>query len=359
MLKILDRYLLGKYLASFFFIVLIFSIVAGVVDVGDKIDNYIEEKLSFGFVITEYYLNFIPWINGLLVPLYSLIAVVFFTSRLANDSEFISMIGNGVSFYRILVPYLMGALIIASLSLWFNHLVIPRGNKKKVHFENTYVWKHNLKSRTDNIHITTGENESSYISTLSLVDSSARDMTITRNFGSAVVWKLTASFARPQKGKAWSLEGVRIRTFDGMTERMLYRAKLDTVLGFLPGDLIRRENLKETMTTPELSEFIISERARGFSPSKEFEVEAARRSAEPFAVIVLTIIGLATASRKVRGGMGLHLLLGVGVGATYVFMSKFSATFAIQGGLGAHFGSWIPNIIYGIVAVVLLLKAQK
>lgn len=359
MLKILDRYIIRNYIGTFLFITLLFSIVAMVVDTSEKIDDYLTEDLTFYQVFTQYIIFFIPHIAGLLFPIYSLIAVVFFTSRLANNTEFIAMIGCGVSFYRLLIPYLIGGSILAGSYFLLANYLIPEGNKTRVKFENTYIWKHNYKARADNIHLMISDSMEVYIRIFEIQDSSLHDVTIVKFKDETIYAKTYAALVRNKGQKKWKLESPRTRYIQGKHETIELKDSLVLNLGFVASDLVRRDNYKEMMTTPELKAYVQKERQRGFLPAKEFEVEQYRRTADAFTILILTIIGFATSSRKNRGGMGINLLVGVVVGAFFVLSSKFSATFAIQGGLSPMLGVWIPNLFFLLVALLLLLKAQK
>ena len=360
MIKTIDRYIIGKYLSTFFFLSLIFSLIAIVIDFSEKIDDYLEDDIPIGGLIGDYYLNYIPYINGLLWPLFSLIAVIFFTSRMAYNSEIISMYNSGASFFRMMVPYLVAAGLIAGLHFLGNHYIIPEGNKERIDFENTYIWKHNYDNKSKHIHLFLNETDKLYFRRFQIKDSTGIDLTLEKIVDGKLVSKLTAQRATwNNKKKCWSLSNYRIRNIGKVKEELIQGAQMDTVLALVPGDLARRDNLKETMTTKELVEYINSERKRGIGNVEKFEVERYRRSADPFSIIILTIIGLAVASRKVRGGMGLHLALGAGLGGAFIFLSKFSTTFSVNAGLPAEIGVWVPNIIFTIVTLGLIIKAQK
>lgn len=361
-MKILDWYILKKYLGTFFFICLLFTIISVVVDFSEKVDDL--AKVSLKQILSEYYLNFIPYINALLWPLFALIAVMFFTSRLANDSEFIAMIGTGVNFYRLLVPYVIGASVLCILLLIGNHFIIPSGNKVRTKFENTYVWKNNYESKFDNIHLNINPTTEIYMRTFSIADSTGRDFTLVSYNNQEMPYKLYAGAITPVKGKpkTWTLKQFRRRNFNGLHESLKEGAPtqtMDTLLGFAASDLVRRDNFREAMTTPELNRFIATEQARGSDPAMEYQVEGYRRTSDPFSIFILTLMGVSVASRKTRGGLGVQMMLGMIAAGIYVFISKFSATFAIQGGLPPMLGVWIPNIIFAIVAIVMLIKAQK
>ena len=364
MLKILDRYILARYLGSFFFIVLLFSMLAVVIDFSDKIEDFIAKDGPSRYeIIFDYYLNFIPHINGLLFPLYTLIAVIFFTSRMAGLSEFIAMIGNGVNFYRLLWPYFLGACVITVLHWFGNHYLFPQSNRTRVEFENTYVWKHNFEGPSENIHLFINPGEEVYIQYYNRRDSSGRQFILTQ-YDSTRTRRLRSIVAKRieliESPNTWRLRNYYIRETEGIRENLHFGEQMDTVLTNLKTlDLVRRDNLKDAMTTDEIVEFINEEQAKGKGVPLSFAVERYRRSADPFTSFVLTFIGFAVASRKMRGGMGWHLVIGVGLGGIYIFMTKFSATFAINGGFPPLLAVWIPNILFGLVAAFLIAKAQK
>ncbi len=339
---------------------LIFSLIAVVIDFSEKIDDFIEEDIPSGAIFWDYYLNYIPFINGLLWPLYALITTIFFTSRMAYNSEIISMIGGGVSFYRLVVPYMFSAAVVAGLHFGANHYLIPEGNKARTNFENTYIWKHNYDNKTKDIHMFLDDSTKIYIRRYSIRDSVGHDFTIEKIKDNQLKSKLIAPRIqwRGKEGK-WRISNYRVRYINGMDESLVDGTKMDTMLAFTPADIERRDNLKEAMTTPELKVFIDRERQRGAENYEKYEVERHRRSAEPFSIFILTLIGLAVASRKVRGGMGLHLALGAGLGGMYIFLSKFSMTFSTNAGLPPQIGVWIPNLIFMTVTLWLIARAQK
>ncbi len=359
-LTILDKYIIKKYLSAFFFIVLIFTLIAVVVDFSEKLDDFFNKKAPWSEIIFDYYLNFIPYINALLWPVYAVIAVIFFTSRMAYNSEFISMIGNGVNFYRLLRPYMIGAAILAGIQFLANHYIVPAGNKSRIAFENKYIWTANYTSERQNLHMFIQPGEEIFMTYYNDKDSIGQNFSYMRYEGQAIAYKINARGIKAKDGKGtWELQAYQKRSYKGLKETYQYGEKTDTIFPLKPEDLVRRDNLKETMPTPELKEFINKERMRGFAPPIVYEVERFRRTADAFTIFILTLIGVSTASRKVRGGLGLHLLIGAVISALFVFLTKFSTTFSIQGGLPAYIGVWIPNMIFLVVAIWLLRKAQK
>lgn len=361
-MKKLDRYIIGKYLTTFFFVVLIFTLIAVVIDFSDKVDEFISKPITAWQILSEYYINFIPYINGLLWPLYAMIAVIFFTSRLAYNSEIISIFGAGVSFQRLTIPYLVAAVVISGLHLVANHYVIPKGNKERLRFEYAYIWEGHDKSKSSNIHMFLSPETKVYVRYYSRKDTVARDFRLETYDGLELRHLLKAKRAEWRGDSVgWQLVDFEQRSFKGLNETLKIGRgeKLDTLINLVPADFVRFSSQREMMTTPELQEFINIERARGLGNTKLYEIEIHRRTAEPFTIIILTLIGLAVASRKVRGGMGLHLAIGIALGAIFIFMSKFSITFATNKALSAWLGVWIPNLFFSMVAVYLLVKAQK
>ena len=343
----------------------IFSMIAIVIDISEKLDNFLDHHIPFNVILTEYYLEFIPSINGLLWPLYTLIAVIFFTSRMAFNSELIAIIGSGASFNKILRPYLIGACILASLHLLGSHFLIPICNKKRIAFENKYIWVNNVKSKADDVHLFIGRDTKVYMKRYNAVDSTIIDFSIEKFQEGKLEWRLNAARAEWQPFRRdWKLTHYTIRTINGMEEKMIVGTGRDTIISWLaaafkPTDIERRDNLNQTMTTPELRAFIKKEKARGAGGYGYYEVELQRRTADPFTCIILTLIGLSLAGRRVRGGMGLHLALGALIGSLFILFTKFSATLCINTSLPAYIGIWIPNLIFGVLAAILLSTAQK
>lgn len=362
MLKKLDQYIIQKYLMTFFFVALIFSQIAIVIDFSEKVEEFIKKSIPVNEIIFEYYFTFVPFINGLLWPLFAMIAVIFFTSRLANNSEIISILGAGVSFRRLMVPYMLAAGLITTLHLIANHYIIPSGNKIRLDFEHRYTDTHADKGKTKDLHMFIGPDTKVYIRFYSKTDTSARDFRLERFKDGQLVYLLKARQAKwngePNK---WQLSNYEIRTFNGMKETFVQggNEKMDTTLSLYPKDFVQYHNQKEMMTTGELQHFIGMQRQRGLEATKGYEIEIYRRTAEPFTIIILTLIGMSLAARKVRGGIGLHLAMGVGIGAIFIFLSKFSITFATNKALTPLLGVWIPNIIFSVIAAYLVLKAQK
>jgi lipopolysaccharide export system permease protein len=362
MIKKIDWYIIRKYFSSFFFVALIFSLIAVVVDFSYNVEEFIDEPVTVKQVAVDYYLNFVLWINGLLWPLCSLIAVIFFTSRLAYNSEIISILNAGVSFRRLMRPYLLAALVISGLHLTANHLVIPEGNKKKIDFEHSYIWKDSDRGKVKNVHMFIGPQEKVYVRYFRKRDSSALDLRLEffeDNELKSYIKAKSADYLSDTD--QWRLKTYEIRTFEGMDESLVIgRGKtLDTTFNLHPRDFVRYNNQKEMMTTPELKAYKAEEKQRGVANTRIYDIEKQRRTADAVTILILTLIGVAVASRKVRGGMGLHLAIGIGLGAIFIFLSRFSITFAMNQAVSPTVGVWLPNMMFFLIALGLIFRAQK
>jgi lipopolysaccharide export system permease protein len=331
------------------------------IDFSDKVKSFIERTCTLKEILVDYYIGFVLNIDGLLLPLYVLIAVVFFTSRLAFNAEILSILNAGVSFRRLLRPYLLagGLVTIAHLSL--NHFLIPIGNKSRLRFEREYVWTQQEKGKKSNVHFLLSSDTKVYIQGYDKDRQTATGLRLEKFKGSRLISILDAQQAA-WKGEPnrWEIKDYSIRTFNGMRETyQRFNTPLDTAINLEPQDFIWYHNQNEEMTSFELREAIARDRSRGLLTSRNYEIELHRRTADAFTIIILTIIGLAVAGRKVRGGMGLHLAIGIGLGAMYILMSKFAISFAASGSVPVLLGMWIPNILFSVVALLLVGRAQK
>ena len=358
MFKKLDWYIIKKFLGTFFFTLLLFMAVSIVIDFSENVDDFVEKEVPVDKVISGYYLNFIPQISFMLFPIFIFIAVIFFTSRLANRSEIVAAYGTGVSFYRILfVPYMLCAFMLTGFQLYANHYWVPQANERLLNFENTYISKSNY-HRSRNIHFQVSKDEYAYLENYSIKDSTGYKFAFEKMHDDKLVYKIRADKIK-WKTDHWEIVNYYKRYINGLDEKIEEGEKMDTTLALLPEDFGKTEQNKDMMITPDLKQYIAKERSRGVSGLALFDVEVQRRSAVPFATILLTIMGYAIASRKMRGGMGLHLAFGAGLSSAMVMLQQFSHTFSIKGGLDPVIGSWMPNIIFTIICIILLKVAQK
>lgn len=358
--KIVDRYIVRKYLTTFTFAVLIFSMISMAIDFSDKVQSFIEKPCTLKQILLDYYSGFVVHITGLLLPMYTLISVIFFTSRLAFNAEILSMLNAGISFNRLLKPYLFAGGIITLFHLTLNHFLIPKLNKSRLLFEHTYVWTDQEKGRSSNVHLLLAKDIKVYIRGYNKINQSISGLRLIKYENNKISSMLEAEQASYQKNlNKWQLTNYQIRTFQGKRETLSrFSLPIDTTINLVPEDFIYYQNQNQEMTSPILKQAIRREINRG-QRNKSYEIEYERRTADACTNILLTIIGMAVTGRKVRGGMGLHLAIGIAIGSLFILTSKFAVSFVSNGSLPVTLGMWVPNIIFGCVAFWLAKKAQK
>ncbi len=361
--KIIDRYIIVQLLKTFFFTALLFSLIAVVIDFSERLEAFIKSEVTVKQVIFSYYIHFIAFINGMLWPLFALISVIFFTSRLAKNSEIISILNAGIPYRRIIWPYLIGSALIFSIHMVSNHFLIPLGSKVRIPFENKNVWHNTDKSRTRHIHIMLDPQTKLYIRNFRRNDSTALDMRIeSYDQDTKLISFIEAKRAFWQgPPDRWKLKDYVIHTFEDMDEHLDINMgrELDTTISITPENLKRVKNQQQIFTTPELKEYLRQQRSRGIGGTRIFETELYRRTSEPVSIFILTIIGMAVAGRKTRGGLGIHLAIGISLGALFIVLSRFTLTFTNSESLGPILGVWLPNIVFSLVAVYLVRNAQQ
>ncbi len=358
----IEKYIIRKYLSTFFFTALLFSIIAVTIDFSEHIEKFIDSRVKGREILFDYYLNFIPHINGLLWPIFSLVAVVFFTSRMARDTEVVAILNAGMSYYRFLRPYIISASILAVIYLIGNHYFFPNGNKQKLAFENTYIFPGNLRVKSNNIHLFIEPQTKVFIGAYHRNDSSGTGFRLEKYDDLHLTYLLKAkTFEYLKETGQWRLKDYEIRHWNDGKEHYISKRnmQLDTTFALYPSDFVYFINDKEMMTSKELLDFIKYEKERGVGTSKLMQSEFHRRWAEPFSIIILSVIGASIASRKQRGGMGLHLATGVLLGALFVFLTKFAVAFSTNLNVPPMLAMWLPNMIFGTLAFYLVQRAQK
>ena len=359
MMKKLDLYIIKKFLGTFFLSIVLILMIVVVFDISERMEDFIAKKPPLHEIIVNYYFNFLPFFANLFSPLFTFIAVIYFTSRMAYRSEIIAILGSGISFKRLLLPYMLSATAIALLSLYFNHFVIPEANKTRLTFEETYL--HNPYQFLDhNIHRRIEPETYIYFGMFDNNSNSGPFFALEKiHEGSRYFYlKSDRIFWDSIKGK-WTLQNYFERKIDGMNEKIRTGALMDTSIAITPAEFKHRENRTEAMQTPELTDFIAEEKQKGSYLIPHYEVEKYRRSSFPFATFVLTLIGATVASRKVRGGIGWQLGLGLMISFSYILFMQVSTTFATNGGMPAIIAVWIPNVIFAVLALFMLRFAPK
>lgn len=360
MLKLIDRYIIGKFLGTFFFSLLLIILIVVVFDISEKIEDFLGKEAPLKAIIFDYYFNFIPWIINLFSPLFTFIAVIFFTSRMASRTEIVAILSSGVSYTRLLYPYMLSATVIALLSLFLNNLVIPHATKKRVDFENLYI-RNEFYNRDKNIHKQISPGNYIYLQNYNTEENTGYKFSIEKFSKGKLFYKMMAENIKWDSLKSrWTINNYYIRYLNDMDEYIKKGKSLDTVLAFTPEEFGRKDNTIETMDYYELNKYIDSEQLKGSDNIELLYLEKYRRMAFPFATFILTLIGVSIASRKVRGGIGMHIGLGIGISFTFIMCMQITTTFAAGGvGLTPLLAVWIPNILFSILAWYLLRVAQK
>ncbi|MDG5799109.1 LptF/LptG family permease [Marinilabiliaceae bacterium ANBcel2] len=359
-LKKIDFYILRKFLGTFFFAILLIISISVVFDLAEKIDNFIDNEAPIDAVIFDYYLNFIPYFANLFTPLFVFIAVIFFTSKMAYQTEIIAILSSGVSFRRLMLPYIVGAAIIGSFSFMLSAYIIPPANKVRLDFESTYV-RRTREVGLNNIHMQIEPNTYIYVRRYSSLRDVADDFSIEYIEDKDLVSKIKASSAvYDEETELWELRNwVKREYLSEGEQRITEGESLDTLINVKPVDLREERRFYETMTNRELDEHIKEQRNRGVGNVEEFIIEKYQRGAAPFSAFILSIMGVSLASRKVRGGMGLHIGVGIALSFGYILFQTISTTFAINGNMSPWLAVWIPNFMFAGIAAILYYKAPK
>ena len=354
----LDWYIVKKFLGTFFYAIMILAVIACVIDYSEKMEDFVKKNVAWG-EIANYFKNFVPHITALLFPLFIFIATIFFTSKMAYKSEIIAILASGVSFQRMLRPYIIGGTFLSLISLVANHYIVPAANKQRIAFEDKYL-HYNPMSSDKNIHLRLSKELYVFIQNYDYTSNMGYHFTAETIQGVALKEKLMADrVSYDSVKKIWNLYDVKIRTNDSLNETFERKAEMQKTYPFTPHDLEEDEAIKDALTTPELNKYIAREELRGRETLNFFYVEKYRRTAQPFAAMILTIIGACIASRKIRGGSGLHLALGIVISATYIMAMQLTNTFATKSGLDPLLAVWIPNFIYGALALYLFIRQVR
>jgi lipopolysaccharide export system permease protein len=360
MIKKLDIYIVKKFLGTFFFSIALIISIAIVFDFSENVDEFIEKKAPTEAIIFQYYLNFIPHFANLFSPLFIFITVIYFTSRMASNTEIIAILASGISFRRFLRPYLISSIFLAILSFYLNNFLIPESNKVRLDFRYTYI-KNQVNNRQRDIHFQLKPNNYAYLESYSVLTDVGINFSLERFDDSGKLrYKLQSDFIKWDSTKQkWQIQNYYERYINGNSEHIKRGLNKDTVLNMLPEDFVIRDEEVEMLNYYELNQKIADEEFQGDKYSVWYKIEKYKRQAFPFASIILTFIGVAIASRKVRGGIGLHLAFGLGLSFTYILFMKVTQTFSTNGSLDPAIAMWIPNVVFGFIAIFLISRSAK
>ena len=356
----LDAYIVSKFITTFFVALLLIIGIVIIFDISEKIDDFVEKEAPLGAIIFDYYLNFIPYFMNMFSPLFVFITVIFFTSKMAADSEIIAILSCGISFHRMMVPYIFSATLIAILSLCLNLFIIPESNKTRLEFENQYI-KERTKSVGRNVHYQLSPGEFVYAESFSSWNSTAYRFTLEKIEDNKLVSKISAETAvYDEKNHIWKLKKYFIREYnDDLTDNIRSGKQIDTVLDLSSKDFYLNEKTVETLTYSELNELIATQKMRGDGNVKFALIEKNTRFALPFSAFILTIMGVALSSKKRRGGIGWNIGIGIALAFTYILFLRFSQMFVFTDTLPPSIALWLPNVVFAVIAGFLYRIAPK
>lgn len=358
-MKIIDRYIVRKFLGTFFLTIALILAIAIVFDISEKIEDFLSAGASLKEIVIDYYMNFVAFYGNLFSSMIVFIATIFFTSKMTNQTEVVAILTGGVSFRRLLYPYAIGATVIAGISLLMSHFVIPRSNVTRLHFEWQYI-SDKTQDRYQNIHRQVKPGHFVYFENYTPERGSGYHFTYEVIKDQQLVYKLKSDFIRHDSiENTWRLDNYSLRRIRGDQESLRAGARLDTVMPFGPDEITPLMYTSEMMATPELLDFIDSERLRGSENINFHLIELHKRTSWPFATYILVLIALALCSRKTRGGLGLNMAIGLGLCVMYIFFMQISTTFATLGNFPPVLAVWVPNLLFSLIAIYLYRIAPK
>lgn len=355
---ILDMYILKNFLGTYLLATLLFLAVISMFDITEKLDAFLTAPIKE--TLFDYFASFLPYFANQLSPLFVFISVIFFTTKLAGNSEIIAMLASGVSFKRLLRPYMIGAAVIAALTFALSNYIIPPTNQARIDYTNKYV-RNKAVTSGSNIQLMAAPGDVVHIARFENSNKTAYRFSMDHFKGKTISSRMTARSAQYDSTKMyhWRLTDYMIRDFNGMKEQIRRGVTLDTVIPIEPKDFLISANDQETLTTPQLTEYIEKQKMRGVANIKAFEIERERRYAATAAAFILTLIGMSLSSKKVKGGMGLNIGIGLGLSFSYILFSTVTSTFAINGLTSPFIAMEIPNIVYLAIGIFLFRRVSK
>ncbi len=358
-IKRLDWYIIKKFLGTYVFMIVLIISIAVVFDINEKIDKFMTNNATLEGIIFDYYLNFIPYYTNLFSPLFVFLAVIYFTSKMANNSEIIAILSTGISFRRILKPYMISALVIALFTFVFGGYIIPEANATRIEFEHTFVDPRKKKTGDRDIQFKVGPGTIVYFGNFDLASNTGYSFSMDHFDSLNLNSRLTAQSIKYDSAYNWTIRNYQVREFDGLTEKITTGTSIDTTLQIVPNDFIIASSDQQMMTSPDLRNYIKSQSERGMGNIQPFQIEYHSRIAMVFSAFILTIIGASLSARKVKGGMGLNIGIGLALSMAYILFMTVSSTFAIKGGMSPFIAAWIPNIFFCGIAFYLYKRAPN
>lgn len=361
-IKRLDWYIIKKFIGTYLYSILLIISIAIVFDVNENLARFAQYHAPLKAIVFDYYANFVPYFANLFSPLFVFIAVIFFTSKLASNSEIISILAAGVSFKRLMRPYMISCVLISALSYYLSSNVIPHGTVIRQNFEALYKNK-TKNTSADNVMLNVNKGVIAYIQHYDNNYKRGYGFSLDKFNNKKLVSHMTASEIQydtiSETKYKWTVSNWKIRKLEGLKEQITTGTQKDTVIMMEPTDLVYSKGQQETFTSAELKDYISKQIDRGSSNVVQYQVEYYKRIATSFASFILTTIGLSLSARKRKGGMGLYLGIGLALSFGYIMLQTVSATFAINANTPPMIAAWIPNIIFAIVAYFCYKKAPN
>ncbi len=345
-------------MGTFFFSIVLILSIAIVFDLTEKMDDFFENQVPTKEIILDYYLPFIPYYTNMFSSLFIFISVIFFTSKLAGNSEIIAMMAAGVSYHRLMVPYFVSATFLFLFSFYLGGYVIPPATGKMLNFTDKYI-EHFTSENARNVQMEVDPGTILYIESFQKRSNVGYRASLEHFEGKTLTSRITADRIRYDSAYCWHLENYIRRDFEGMREQMTRGARLDTIIPIQPYELFITAEEAQQMTNPELRDYMKKQAARGAGNIQAFETEYHKRWASPIGAFIMTLLGVTMSSRKVRGGMGKNLGIGIVLTAAYILFSTVSTTFSVNGVMSPFMSAWLPNFIFLAIGVVLYIRAQR
>ncbi len=363
-MKIIDWYILKKFFLTFFFFLIALTVLVIIIDLSEKTDDFAKTRLPVKTIIVQYYFGFIPRIDAMLFPLFIFLSVIFFTSAMASRSEIIAILSSGVSFSRLLRPYIIGGLLLTIFLWWCNQYVLPSANQRWATFNAKYIdfnyAAYQNTSTISNKYFKLDSFSYAGVRYYDTINRSGSNFFIQRFNNTNLIYNLRAqTISWDTATKKWKLDNIIERKINGLRQEVNQVSTRQMNFNFKPRDLQRDEYMKDKLSTPELNEYIKLEKIRGSENVNNLLLEKHNRNANPVSVFILTIIGASVASRKIRGGSGFHLAIGVLICVLYILVGRFSSVFSIKGNFNPLVAAWLPNVVFGLLAWYLYRRNSK
>lgn len=357
-MKRLDWYIIGKFLGTYFFSIVLILSIAIVFDLTEKMDDFFENQVSVREIITDYYLPFIPYYANMFSSLFIFISVIFFTSKLAGNSEIIAMMAAGVSYHRLMLPYFLSATLLFGISFVLGGYVIPPATGKMLTFTDKYI-EHFTSENARNVQMEVEPGTILYIESFQKRSNMGYRVSLEHFENKTLTMRITADRIRYDSAHCWHMENYVRRDFDGMRETLTKGNRLDTIIPVQPRELFVTAEQAQEMTNPELIEYMELQEKRGAGNIQAFETEYHKRWASPLGAFIMTLLGVTMSSKKVRGGMGKNLGIGIVLTAAYILFSTVSTTFSVNGVMSPFMSAWLPNFVFLAIGIVLYIRALK